>query len=45
MFFEDARSRFFRPVNSSRRELIVACLKTLYERLHGPRADYAHKRR
>lgn len=42
MFFEAARSRFFRPVNSSRRELIVACLKTLHERLHGPRADYAH---
>lgn len=42
MFFEAERQRFFRPVNSSRRELVVACLQTLYERLHGPQADYAH---
>ncbi|VTU42958.1 hypothetical protein H6P1_00322 (plasmid) [Variovorax sp. PBL-H6] len=42
MFFEAERQRFFRPVNSSRRELVVACLRTLYERLHGPQADYAH---
>jgi hypothetical protein len=42
MFFENERSRFFRPLNSSRRELVVACLRALYERLHGPAADYAH---
>jgi len=41
-FFEGERSRFFRPLNSSRRELVVACLRVLYERLHGPAADYAH---
>jgi hypothetical protein len=41
-FFENERSRFFRPLNSSRRELVVACLRALYERLHGPAADYAH---
>jgi hypothetical protein len=42
LFFEAERERFFRPVNSSGRELVVACLRVLYERLHGPQADYAH---
>lgn len=42
MFFEAERQRFFRPLNSSRRELVVASLRALYERLHGPAADYAH---
>jgi hypothetical protein len=42
VFFEAERKRFFRPLNSSRRELVVACLRALYERLHGPAADYAH---
>lgn len=41
-FFEAERERFFRPLNSARRELVAACLRTLYERLHGPSADYAH---
>lgn len=41
-FFEAGRDRFFRPLNSARRELVVVCLRTLYERLHGPSADYAH---
>lgn len=41
-FFEGERERFFRPLNSARRELVAACLRTLYERLHGPSADYAH---
>lgn len=41
-FFEAGRDRFFRPLNSARRELVAACLRTLYERLHGPSADYAH---
>jgi hypothetical protein len=41
-FFEAERIRFFRPLNSSRRELVAACLRTLFERLHGPAADYAH---
>lgn len=41
-FFEGERQRFFRPLNSSRRELVAACLRALYERLHGPAADYAH---
>ena len=42
IFFEAERQRFFRPLNSSRRELVAACLRALYERLHGPAADYAH---
>lgn len=41
-FFEGERHKFFRPLHSSRRELVVACLRALYERLHGPAADYAH---
>jgi hypothetical protein len=42
MFFEKERQHFFRPLTSRRRELVVECLKTLYERLHGPAADYAN---
>ncbi len=41
-FFDAERTRFFRPLNSSRRELVAAGLRTLYERLHGPSADYSH---
>lgn len=42
VFFDAERQKFFRPLNSSRRELVAACLRTLFERLHGPTADYAH---
>lgn len=42
LFFEAERQKFFRPVSSSRRELVVACLRAMFERLHGPAADYAH---
>lgn len=42
VFFVGERSRFFRPLNSTRRELFAGCLRALYERLHGPTADYAH---
>lgn len=41
-FFEGERLRFFRPLNGTRRELVAACLRALFERLHGPAADYAH---
>ncbi|MGC3965164.1 MAG: DUF5716 family protein [Rhodocyclaceae bacterium] len=41
MFFEAERQNFFRPLNGKRRELVVACLRALYERLHGPGADYS----
>jgi hypothetical protein len=42
VFFEAERQKFFRPLSSSRRELIAACLRALFERLHGPASDYAH---
>lgn len=42
LFFEGERQKFFRPLSSSRRELFVACLRAMFERLHGPAADYAH---
>lgn len=42
VFFEAERRRFFRPLNSARRELVAACLRALFDRLHGPTADYAH---
>ncbi|MCA8946974.1 MAG: ferrochelatase [Planctomycetes bacterium] len=29
-------------MNGSRRELVAACLRVLFERLHGPAADYSH---
>jgi hypothetical protein len=41
MFFESERQNFFRPLNGKLRELVVACLRTLYEGLHGPGADYS----
>lgn len=41
MFFDAERQNFFRPLNGKRRELVVACLRSLYERLHGPGADYS----
>jgi hypothetical protein len=40
VFFEAERRSFFRPLNGKRRELVAACLRSLYERLHGPSADY-----
>lgn len=42
MFYDAERQNFFRPLNGKRRELVVACLHSLYERLHGSGADYAH---
>ena len=42
MFYDSERQNFFRPLNGKRRELVVACLRSLYERLHGSGADYAN---
>ena len=42
MFYEAELQNFFRPLNGKRRELVVACLRSLYERLHGSGADYSH---
>lgn len=39
-FFLEGRFHFFRPLNGKYREMAVACLRALYERLHGPEADY-----
>ncbi|MGS0742216.1 Wadjet anti-phage system protein JetA family protein [Glaciimonas sp. GG7] len=41
MFFDIDRRHFFRPVAGKHRSVVVACVHTLYERLHGPSADYA----
>jgi hypothetical protein len=41
MFFEAGRQNFFRPLSGKRRELVAACLQSLYDRLHGPGADYS----
>lgn len=41
-FYESERENFFRPLNGKRRELVVACLRSLYERMHGSGADYSH---
>lgn len=40
-FFEEGRSRFFSPLNGSRRELFAACIRNLYDRLHGPNANHS----
>jgi hypothetical protein len=42
MFFQADRHNFFRPLSGKRRELVVACLHAMYERLHGPGADHAN---
>ncbi|MBM5571109.1 MULTISPECIES: Wadjet anti-phage system protein JetA family protein [Deefgea] len=41
MFFDSQRNNFFRPLTGKRRELVAACIRSLYERLHGPGADYS----
>lgn len=41
MFFESDRLHFFRPLSGRHRALVEASLCALYQRLHGPSADYA----
>ena len=41
MFFQPDRLHFFRPLASKHRGILVDCVHALYERLHGPSADYA----
>ncbi|WP_187628625.1 Wadjet anti-phage system protein JetA family protein [Paraburkholderia sp. UCT31] len=41
MFFEAEREHFYRPLSGKRRELVAACLRLLFDRLHGPGADYS----
>lgn len=40
MFFTDDKSRLFSPLAGKFREQALGCLTTLYDRLHGPEADY-----
>jgi hypothetical protein len=40
LFFESDRLNFFRPLAGKHRTVVVACVRALYERLHGPSADY-----
>ena len=39
-FFTEDRLLFFKPLNGKYREMVVACVRALYARLHGPEADY-----
>ncbi len=41
MFFEADRRYFFKPLNGCQRELMADCLRTAYDRLHGPGVDYS----
>lgn len=40
-FFTAAREQFFRPLTHGDRECCAAVLRSLYERIHGPNADYS----
>ena len=40
-FFAPPREHFFRPLTHDNRELCVAVLRALHERVHGANADYA----
>ena len=40
LFFENETLNLFRPLSGRFREMAVGCLRTLYERLYGPQADY-----
>lgn len=40
-FFIGAREHFFRPLTHGDRECCAAVLRSLYDRVHGPNADYS----
>lgn len=42
MFFTDSRTQFFRPLTSKYREVMVECLRLLYQRLYSALSDYGH---
>lgn len=42
MFFDHAHPQFFRPLTSKYREIIVECMRLLYQRLYSAMADYGH---
>jgi hypothetical protein len=41
LFFISAREQFFRPLTHGDRECCAAVLRSLYDRVHGPNADYS----
>lgn len=41
LFFVGKRENFFRPLARTDRECCAAVLRSLYERIHGPNADYS----
>ncbi|OQY49310.1 MAG: hypothetical protein DRR08_11545 [Candidatus Parabeggiatoa sp. nov. 2] len=43
LFFTDNKKRFFRPLNSKYREVILGCLRSLYHRLYSPEAEFGYQ--
>jgi hypothetical protein len=41
VFFSGKRDQFFRPLTHGDRECCAAVLRSLYDRVHGPNADYS----
>jgi len=41
LFFTGKREQFFRPLTHADRECCAAVLRSLYDRVHGPNADYS----
>jgi len=41
VFFTGKREQFFRPLTHGDRECCAAVLRSLYDRVHGPNADYS----
>ena len=42
MFFNDERLHFFNPLTGKYREVVVSCLRLLYQRLYTDLRDYGH---
>jgi len=42
MFFSDERLHFFNPLTGKYREVVVSCLRLLYQRLYTDLRDYGH---
>ncbi len=44
MFFTDTRTHFFKPLTGKYREVVVECLRLLYQRLYTDLTDFGHLR-
>ncbi len=44
MFFSDSREHFFRPLTGKYREVVVECLRLLYQRMYTDLSDFGHLR-